>query len=181
MNCPEICPCMEVYLDDKSFAQNHTDFRFLFRSSPVHSDPNISSIFFSAVSMDSSSNKSYPMPASSLPTAPFFLTNSSSSSYRDLSLVLGIQRKEKTAPTREVAADRNITPLMPRLLTRTGNAYNGETYLFIYPSITVTLTFICASTNVVRDIWDIATPRLLFFCVKIDDMRMKDAGPTPRP
>ena len=130
MNCPEICPCMEVYLDDKSFAQNHTDFRFLFRSSPVHSDPNISSIFFSAVSMDSSSNKSYPMPASSLPTAPFFLTNSSSSSYRDLSLVLGIQRKEKSAPTREVAADRNITPLMPRLLTRTGNAYNGETYLF---------------------------------------------------
>ena len=53
--------------------------------------------------------------------------------------------------------------------------------IFIYPSITVTLTFICASTNVVRDIWDIATPRLLFFCVKIDDMRMKDAGPTPRP
>ena len=79
-------------------------------------------IFFSDVNIVLLSNRSQPlfMLPSLLP--PFFLTNSISNSYMDLSLVLGIKKKVKTASTRDVVAARNITPLVPKMLTRLGNA-----------------------------------------------------------
>ena len=77
-------------------------------------------IFFSDVNIVSLSMRSKPLIM--LPSLPLFLTNSISNSYMDLSLVLGIQKKVKTTPTREVEAHRNITPLVPKMLMRLGNA-----------------------------------------------------------
>ena len=48
--------------------------------------------------------------------------NSISNSYMDLSLVLGMKKRVKTAPSTEVTALMKNTPLMPRLLTSTGKA-----------------------------------------------------------